>query len=139
MEEKKLAESFETFLTKVVEHDAVHKVKLEAVEKTIKEVKEKIEKLNAEITDLNETINKGVVPWTEKRQKWLDLFQQRNYTDQEVSELGAHVYESHQMFIFHKWFKGKLAIVVGTILVILALLGFADQLHIFLNWIQGVK
>ena len=72
-----------------------------------------------------------------KRQKWLDLFQQRNYTDQEVSELGAHVYESHQMFMFHKWFKGKLAIAVGVIIVILALIGFADQLHVFLDWISS--
>jgi len=126
LEDKDLIELFNTFLTKIVEHNTKHKLAIEDLSKKCDEAAKQIELLKNICKECNfKTIEDFVGDFTK-----------RNYTDQEVSNLGAHVYEQHEIYKFHKWFKGKLAIIIGIVVVFVAAATFAEKIHQFLDYIK---
>jgi hypothetical protein len=65
----------------------------------------------------------------EKACELVEKFTKRNYSEQEINDLGAHIYEVHEMYKFHKWFKSKIAILIAAGTIVLALSTCAEKIH----------
>ena len=118
MKDDQLIELFHGFLTQIVEHNTRHKLLLEQSENRCQELKDEFEKFKDGMDEID----------FDKMNAFINNYTKRNYTDQEVSDLGAHVYEQHEIYKFHKWFKGKAAIVIGAVAIVITLMTFAEKI-----------
>jgi hypothetical protein len=128
LEEKHLIELFNTFLTQIVEHNTKHKIKLDDIGVRCDEGQKEFKKLKEKCAECN----------FKKVEDFIDAYKKRNYTDQEVSDLGAHVYQVNEMYKFHKWFKGKSAILLGAVALLVAIFTLSEKLIKVLEFINNI-
>ncbi len=131
MNDDKLIELFNGFLIKIVEYNTKCKVTLEHIEEEVKVLKRQIGQSDSKsIMQRLEAIDTNVL---KKAGNFIEAYTKRDYSEQEIKDLGGHVSQVNELYKMGKWFKGKLAIFIGVILMIIAVTTFGEKITALLE------
>lgn len=133
MTNEELFKQFNDLLIQIVAYNTKCKGALEKLETEVGELNKQIGKSDTRsIMGELERIDTKVL---EKAEQFLDNYTKRNYTDQEVKDLGGHVEQVNDLWKFHTWFKSKFAIFVGIGIAIIGIITFGEKIASFLKMI----
>ena len=131
--DKDLFEQFNNLLVQIVAYNTKCKGVLEKLEGEINDLKVQIGKSDTRsVMGELEKIDTNIL---KQAQSFLSTYTKRNYTEQEIKDLGGHVEQVHDLWTFHTWFKSKFAIFIGVILAIVAITTFGEKITALLKLI----
>lgn len=126
MTNEELFKQFNELLIQIVAYNTKCKGVLENLESEVNELRRQIGK--SDTRSVMGELEKIDMQILEKASSFLETYTKRNYTDQEIKDLGSHVDQVNDMWKFHSWFKSKLAIFIGVILAIIAITTFGEKI-----------
>jgi hypothetical protein len=131
--DKDLFEQFNNLLIQIVAYNTKCKGVLEHLENEVNDLKNQIGK--SDTKSIMGELEKIDIKILEEAKEFLTTYTKRNYTEQEIKDLGGHVEQVDDLWKFHTWFKSKFAIFIGVILAIIAITTFGEKITALLKLI----
>jgi hypothetical protein len=124
--DEKLLDLFGDFLNKSVELHTESKVALGLINKDIGEIKETLGKSDRTVMSLLHGLErKGD---SDQVKNFIETYTKRNYTNDEVKNLGHHVEQVDDMHRFSMKLKGRLAITAALIAAIIGIATLGEKI-----------
>jgi len=133
MTSNELMEQFNKLLIQIVAYNTKAKSAIEGLEKQVYALNKQIG--NSDTKSVMGELEKIDTKVLEEAHNFLDTYTKRNYSEQEIKDLGGHVEQVDELYKMGKWFKGKLAIFIGVILMIIAVTTFGEKISALLTLI----
>jgi len=124
--DEKLLDLFGGFLNKTVELHTESKVALGLINKDLGEIKETLGKSDRTIMSLLHGLEKKGD--SDQVKNFIETYTKRNYTDNEIQDLGHHVEQVNDMHKFSMKLKGRLAITAALIAAIIGIATLGEKI-----------
>lgn len=131
MTNNELMKQFNDLLIQIVAYNTKCKGAIEGLEKQVSSLNKQIG--NSDTKSVMGELEKIDTKILTEAQKFLTTFTKRNYSEQEIKDLGGHVEQVDALYKMGKWFKSKLAIFIGVVLTIIAVTTFGEKITALLE------